>query len=236
MKRYIVMVVFASLLCASVGRAASDDTWKKALGDSLYPGTPIKLARTSMSMNSIKQPGTVMVMRKEGLSGTKAGEGFAANVVKDGVIVQKGSAFNMVMGGGSNRRDFHVGDKFFITATNMKDKQISFDLVSCSTYDVTTAGTTKSERYAAQLQFEFAEGYLPTASPAKVQETLDAVIINEERMQAAAPATVALNQTFAEVEKALGKPDRVVDLGTKVTWVYKDMKVVFVDGKVADVL
>jgi hypothetical protein len=37
------------------------------------------------------------------------------------------------------------------------------------------------------------------------------------------------------VEDILGKPERIVDLGAKVIYVYKDMKVTFVDGKVTDV-
>ena len=47
--------------------------------------------------------------------------------------------------------------------------------------------------------------------------------------------TIALGQTRLEVEAILGKPERIVDLGAKVTYVYKDMKVIFVDGKVSDV-
>jgi hypothetical protein len=31
------------------------------------------------------------------------------------------------------------------------------------------------------------------------------------------------------------KPGRVVDLGVKVTCVYEDVKIIFVDGKVSDV-
>jgi len=33
----------------------------------------------------------------------------------------------------------------------------------------------------------------------------------------------------------LGKPDQVVDLGTKKIYIYKDMKVVLIDNKVNDV-
>jgi len=47
--------------------------------------------------------------------------------------------------------------------------------------------------------------------------------------------TVALGQSPAEVETVLGKPEKIVDLGQKKIYVYKDMKIVFVDGKVADV-
>ena len=106
--------------------------------------------------------------------------------------------------------------------------------MTCSTFDVTTNGTTKAERYAAQLQFEFPEGYLATADPVKVQEALDAVLLPEELIKATQPATIELGQTFEQVEKAIGKPTRVVNLGAKVTWTYSDMKIVFVDGKVSD--
>jgi hypothetical protein len=47
--------------------------------------------------------------------------------------------------------------------------------------------------------------------------------------------TVALGQTMAEVEAILGKPETIVNLGTKVIYNYKGMKVIFVDGKVSDV-
>jgi len=49
------------------------------------------------------------------------------------------------------------------------------------------------------------------------------------------PASVEVGMTPAQVEAALGKPDKKVTLPTKVTYYYKDMKVIFKDGKVADV-
>ena len=47
--------------------------------------------------------------------------------------------------------------------------------------------------------------------------------------------TVKLGQTPEEVVAILGVPEKKVDLGTKLIYMYKDMKIVFVDGKVADV-
>ena len=38
-----------------------------------------------------------------------------------------------------------------------------------------------------------------------------------------------------QVEAAMGKPDKKVKLGVKVIYVYKDMKVIFMSGKVSDV-
>jgi hypothetical protein len=52
---------------------------------------------------------------------------------------------------------------------------------------------------------------------------------------AAEPANVEVGMTPAQVEAALGKPDKKVTLPSKVTYYYKDMKVIFKDGKVADV-
>jgi hypothetical protein len=49
------------------------------------------------------------------------------------------------------------------------------------------------------------------------------------------PASVEVGMTPAQVEAALGKPDKKVTLPSKVTYYYKDMKVIFKDGKVADV-
>jgi hypothetical protein len=49
------------------------------------------------------------------------------------------------------------------------------------------------------------------------------------------PPTIALGQTVDQVTAGLGQPTRVIDLGTKKIYVYKDMKVTFKAGKVSDV-
>jgi hypothetical protein len=51
----------------------------------------------------------------------------------------------------------------------------------------------------------------------------------------AAPPTIELGQTIADVVARMGQPVRIADLGQKKTYYYKDMKVIFVDGKVNDV-
>jgi hypothetical protein len=51
----------------------------------------------------------------------------------------------------------------------------------------------------------------------------------------AAPTTIGLGQTIEEVVALMGAPTRIADLGQKKTYFYKDMKVIFVDGKVSDV-
>jgi hypothetical protein len=51
----------------------------------------------------------------------------------------------------------------------------------------------------------------------------------------AGPVTIAVGQTIADVVAQVGNPGRIADLGQKKTYFYKDMKIVFVDGKVSDV-
>jgi hypothetical protein len=49
------------------------------------------------------------------------------------------------------------------------------------------------------------------------------------------PAQIAKGQTPDQVKDALGTPDKIVNLGAKQIYVYKDLKVTFVNGKVTDV-
>lgn len=51
----------------------------------------------------------------------------------------------------------------------------------------------------------------------------------------AEPQTIQLGQSTDQVLAALDKPEKIVNLGPKQIFVYKDLKVAFVDGKVSDV-
>jgi hypothetical protein len=52
---------------------------------------------------------------------------------------------------------------------------------------------------------------------------------------AAEPQTIEKGQSTDQVQTSLGKPDKIVNLGSKQIWVYKDLKVTFLNGKVSDV-
>jgi hypothetical protein len=49
------------------------------------------------------------------------------------------------------------------------------------------------------------------------------------------PQQIEKGQTPDQVKAAIGTPDKIVNLGTKQIYVYKDIKVTFVNGKVSDV-
>ena len=52
---------------------------------------------------------------------------------------------------------------------------------------------------------------------------------------AVGPVNISLGQSIDTVTSALGSPVRIIDLGAKKIYTYKDMKITFVNGKVSDV-
>ena len=53
--------------------------------------------------------------------------------------------------------------------------------------------------------------------------------------QSVSPKSVELGNTPDEVQSVMGQPDKTINLGARVIHVYKDMKIIYVDGKVSDV-
>jgi hypothetical protein len=49
------------------------------------------------------------------------------------------------------------------------------------------------------------------------------------------PQQIEKGQTPDQVKNAIGQPDKIINLGTKQIYVYKDIKVTFLNGKVSDV-
>jgi uncharacterized membrane protein YgcG len=49
------------------------------------------------------------------------------------------------------------------------------------------------------------------------------------------PVQIEKGQTIDQVKTAIGPPDKIINLGTKQIYVYKDIKVTFLNGKVSDV-
>jgi hypothetical protein len=56
-----------------------------------------------------------------------------------------------------------------------------------------------------------------------------------QEQPAADPVSIEKGMTPDQVQAAMGKPDKIVNLGAKQIYVYKDLKVTFLNGKVSDV-
>jgi hypothetical protein len=57
----------------------------------------------------------------------------------------------------------------------------------------------------------------------------------QAQQQAPAPQEIEKGQTPDQVKAVLGQPDKIVNFGAKQIYVYKDIKVTFINGKVSDV-
>jgi hypothetical protein len=161
----------------------------------------------------------------------------------------------------ASTRYFNKGEKVYPStiAVDLKNEKIVFSVVACDTCNQTDPPTY----YKGEVDFQFAAGYLEKADPSKVEDTIGEVFALDTSTAAApaaaappdqpaaappdqpaaaqpppapaAPASIELGQTTDQVVAALGQPDKVVKLGTKQIYVYKDLKVTFVNGKVTDV-
>jgi hypothetical protein len=57
----------------------------------------------------------------------------------------------------------------------------------------------------------------------------------QQQQAEAEPQTIQMGMTADQVQAAMGKPTKMVNLGPKQIYVYKDLKVTFLNGKVVDV-
>jgi hypothetical protein len=197
--------------------------------------TKYELTKTGIDRVRITQPGTVLVIQKEGISGDLSTDmSFLNNKVHDGQVAQAGG-FGAMMQGKKTSRDLKVGDKVYLFKIEAKDDQVRYFVLTCDTYDVNVHGSTRQTRYKALLSFELGKNFLDTANADSVKKLVDAVIAPEAELKAASTKSVELGQTPEQVEAVLGRPEKIVNLGAKKIYVYKDMKIVFVDDKVSDV-
>ena len=68
-----------------------------------------------------------------------------------------------------------------------------------------------------------------------VKKAIDTVIVDPAVASAVQSKTVKLGMNPDEVKQSVGHPEKIVDLGVKQIFIYKDMKVILIDGKVSDV-
>ena len=68
-----------------------------------------------------------------------------------------------------------------------------------------------------------------------IAKNVGPVTAGQQNIPLVAPSNIDLGNSPEQVGAVLGQPEKTINLGSKIIYVYKDMKVVFVDGKVTDV-
>jgi hypothetical protein len=205
---------------------------------------------------TVLSPGTVLVIRKAGILGVPpANVAYGNSIYKDGELHQPTSGNRMLIG--NVTRLLQVGEKVYLQTVdvNLKSDTVTLFIVECDSCN----GVSQRSSFKSMVSFEFAKGSLATAEPAQIEDTIGEVLSidtssnggqqpqdssAQQRGQPQQPSeqqapsphlpTIQLGQTVEQVQAVLGQPDTIVDLGAKVIYVYKDLKVTFMNGKVAD--
>ncbi|HKM86234.1 MAG TPA: hypothetical protein VJW96_08500 [Terriglobales bacterium] len=144
---------------------------------------------------------------------------------------------------------------------NLPKDQVVVGIVDCDSCNNVSPTTF----FKADVVFQFPKGTLANTSPSQVEDTIAGLLAfddsagdqgggqqggndqqggnqgggqaQQQQQQAPPPepAQIEKGQTPEQVKAALGQPDKIVNLGAKQIFVYKDIKVTFINGKVADV-
>jgi len=204
---------------------------------------------------TVTQPGTVLTIQKAGILGVPPTTMVVCPAkFSDGTLHPPTSICATMIKRSS--RPLAVGEKVYVTKidVNSKNDRVSLKIVECDSCN----GTSPPTAYKSQVDFQFAKGLLATGDTSKIEDIIGTVLAAGDSAPAepqapptaaqpeqpapaaapaapAAPASIQLGQTIDQVVAALGQPQKMVDLGSKKIYVYKDLKVTFVDGKVSDV-
>ncbi len=222
------------LLVLPTGPCHGADDWKKTLQKKLEESfQPSQIGYKG----SIKSAGTLVVLQSDGVqAGLQDQLTLPTNVFENGKLSVGGgflsSLENANRTGRSSARALGTGQKLYIQSIGVKDKEIKFIVFTADEKEDTVLGTTRAQYMKAAIAFRFGES-LDSMQYDAVVNAINQVLVSPKA--AAAPKSISLGQTTAEVEQALGKPEKIVNLGTKTIYTYKDLKVVFVEGKVSDV-
>jgi len=173
---------------------------------------------------------------------------------KDGSLNPPGKLASALCG--KDSRQLPSGEKVYVIKidTNPKKDKVSFRIIECDSCN----GAAQPSSYKADVIFEFPKGSLANPSVTDIEDTIAKVFAidnspqgteapqspaqagqpapeQQSPTQASQPAQIQIGQSIDDVVNALGQPEKIVDLGQKKIYVYKDLKITFLNGKVSDV-
>jgi len=243
----VATIVVCGAFLTSVFAAPQAPDTKVSLDEQLrsfYP--PVELSKDNLN---VTKPGTILQVNRPKI-GMLQNFLIFVNTYKDGQIKQAFVSKMMVPKGTDT--EIHVGDKVYLDKIEVKPKgkepSITFTIQACGNCDFTPVS---SGLWRAAVAFQFAEGALDQPDIAKIRQTIGevftvvqpaaqqtAVNVQQPGVQpspAQGPVNIQLGQTVDQVITVLGQPERKATVGPKEIYFYKDMKITFQNGTVADV-
>ena len=233
-RRIRAFAILVAIVAMTTTQSANASSWKKDVTNKVaevYKPSHISLwdgaLKEGYDTLVVTQPGIfAWPARDSGYPNTRVTNGKAAT--GRGVDVHSGA------------REFRKGERvliFDMDADSDDDHDyLCLDLLSKEATDRQEQGTTVGTRYKGGACFIFPYKTLASTDFAEIKKAINAVLVSEAEFKANdSPPTVRFGMGVQEVEQSLGKPQKVVDLGGKKVYVYSDLKITFIDGKVADV-
>jgi hypothetical protein len=218
---------------------------------------PAKMG-TDSTGTVVVEAGTVLTLQKGGVLGVPYDNMvFCPSHYQDGTLKPPNTMCKLSVAKVS--KYINSGEKVYVTKIEIiqKDEKVIFSIVECdSCNNVQSASQMKS-----QIVFHYPKGYLEGGADAgQVGDIIGQVLVADagggdqqqaaapadqgQQQQAAAPAapatpaqppaSVQLGMTPDQVTGILGQPEKILNIGPKQIYVYKDIKVTFLNGKVAD--
>lgn len=250
----LAAAAIACVLSVSVTRAQTPVSLQEQLA------AQYKVARMGSDSGgeAVVEPGTLLAMQKGGVLSVpwKAMVLCPAKYQDNSLHPSAGFCAGMVK---TVSKYYQKGDKVYPLKIEVSlDKaKISFSVVACDSCNNVNPPTSMK----GEVVFQFAKGYLEKASVGEVEDAIGQVfaISNDDQQgqggdnnsqqnqqsaqqgqqqqqeQQAEPQTIQLGMTTDQVQAAMGKPEKIFNVGTKQIYTYKDIKVTFLNGKVSDV-
>jgi hypothetical protein len=229
--RVLTVTAAATTLSVSAFAAPNSRAMREALVAD-YPLTQVGQVMFKTDYTRITKPGVILAVRLPGIYADVANtQNAIVNTNYANGQITQATGFAAAFGGSTAQsRTLNPNEKVYVTDILVKRDAVQIELL---TVDVATLGDGMSTRYRAELNVKLPG--LDTMTPHDVKKTIDTVIADPAVASAVESKTVKLGMNPDEVKQSLGNPDKIVDLGAKQVFIYKDMKIVFVDGKVSDV-
>jgi hypothetical protein len=256
--RVIIGLLIAIGCCSGVSAQLAPTA---SLSDELAAQYTVTKAGVDSTGFTITQPGAVLMVQKGGVMGFPQTDLGVLTTKYENGAVHSPNVIAGIFKQNVSTRFLTAGERVYVTKldVNIKAEKIVFALVECDTCN----GVTTPANYKASITFQFPKGYLESANPTDVENTISQLLtIDSDPSQAAgdaqgaqaqqgggqqqaeaAPAqqqaapqvNITVGQTVDQVKAQLGDPQKTVNLGTKQILIYKDLKITFIKGKVTDV-
>lgn len=254
----VLSILAAGELALSMNASAQSPEVDKGLHDKYTP-------TVMGSNNQVVRPGSTLAVQMDGiLANPVAFHCPYANVFADGQVKPDNCLKCQLCNRTGAARALPINEQAYLLRVDINKDNVVFEVQTCGSCNPKSVDPTHKP-FRAQVTFKFVKGSLGGTDFQQVQQVIGQVFSVPESSTyapiaapgqpdspmassggtdgtaspAPAPADterkLEIGQTTDQVRAILGEPDKILSLGSKIIYVYKDVKVTFIDGKVSDI-